>query len=303
MSRFIPTCILSFAVMLAACEAPQTRSVGAPILKQATVNGVTLRYIEQGQGVPVVFVHGAISDHRTWEAQREPTATRYRYIALDQRYFGPAPWPDDGRQFSVAAHASDLAAFVRQLRAGPVHLVGWSSGANVVLVTAVQHPELVRSLFLYEPSMSTFVTAPGDRAAVDEDAKKRFSGGIAAAQAKDNDAAVRALLDGVDGVPGTYEAYPKGPRDVTHENARTLPLAFAAPPPPSITCAQLGEIKAPTAIVRGELTPPFFRVIADTAARCIPGSRLIVEPRTRHLWPTQNPAAFNRTLLEFLAKQ
>ena len=81
-----------------------------------------------------------------------------------------------------------------------------------------------------------------------------------------------------------------------------LPLDLAAPPPPSITCAQLGAIKAPTAVVRGELTPPFFRIIADTANRCIPGSLLIVVPNTRHLWPAQEPAAFNQTLLEFLAK-
>ena len=38
------------------------------------------------------------------------------------------------------------------------HLVGWSYGADVVLVLAVQHPELVRSLFLYEPAMATFVS-------------------------------------------------------------------------------------------------------------------------------------------------
>jgi hypothetical protein len=55
-------------------------------------------------------------------------------------------------------------------------------------------------------------------------------------------------------------------------------------------------------VVRGALTAPFFRIIADTASHCIPGSRLIVVPNTRHLWPAQEPAAFNRTLLDFLAK-
>ena len=90
------------------------------------------------------------------------------------------------------------------------------------------------------------------------------------------------------------DAYPRAPRSVALENARTLPLDFAAPPPPPITCAELGTIKAPTAVVGGALTPPFFRIIADTASHCIHGSRLIVVPNTRHLWPAQEPAAFNR---------
>ena len=294
--------IIAVAIALTGCQTSETRSVGAPGLKQATVNGVTLRYLEQGTGAPVIFVHGSIADHRTWDAQRDPTARKYRYIALDQRYFGPAPWADDGKHFSVATHANDLAAFLRQLDVGPAHLVGWSYGADVVLVLAVQHPELVRSLFLYEPSMATFVTDPTDLKAVTEGGNKMFAGGIAALRAKDEVGAVRALLDGVDALPGTFDAYPRGPKGVALENARTLPLDLAAPPPPSITCAQLGAIKAPTAVVRGELTPPFFRIPADTANRCIPGSRLIVVPNTRHLWPAQEPAAFNQTLLEFLAK-
>ena len=266
------------------------------------MNGVTLRYLEQGTGAPVIFVHGSIADHRIWDTQREPTASKYHYIALDQRYFGPAPWVDDGKRFSVATHANDLAAFLHQLEAGPVHLVGWSYGADVVLVLAVQHPELVRSLFLYEPSLATFVTDPTDLKAITESGNKMFAGGIAALQAKDEAGAVRAFLDGIDALPGTFDAFPPGPKGVALENARTLPLDLAAPPPPSITCAQLGAIKAPTAVVRGQLTPPFYRIPSDTANRCIPGSLLIVVPNTRHLWPAQEPAAFSQTLLEFLAK-
>jgi pimeloyl-ACP methyl ester carboxylesterase len=294
--------IIAVTMALTGCQTTETGSVSPAVLKQATVDGATLRYLEQGTGTPVVFVHGAIADHRTWDAQRDPTARRYRYIALDQRYFGPAPWVDEGKQFSIATHANDLAEFLQQLEAGPVHLVGWSYGADVLLVLAVQHPELVRSLLLYEPALTTFVSDPTDLKAVTESANDVLAGGIAAVQAKDEAGAVRALLDGVDALPGTFDAYPRGPKGVALENARTLPLFFAAPPPPSITCAQLGAIKAPTAVVRGELTPPFFRIIADTAKRCILGSRLIVVPNTRHLWPAQDPAAFNQTLLEFLAK-
>ena len=303
MNRLVHDSIVGLAVLSAGCQLSSPHSGSVSAIKQAKVEGATLSYLEQGQGVPVVFVHGSIADHRTWDAQREPTARKYRYIAFDQRYFGPAPWPDDGKHFSVATHANDLAAFLRQLDAGPAHLVGWSYGADVVLVLAVQHPVLVRSLFLYEPSIATFVTEPADLKAVNEDGEKMSAGSNVATGAKDQVAAVRALLDSVDALPGTFDAYPPAPRSVALENARTLPLEIVAPPASPITCAQLGSIKAPTAVVRGALTRPLFRIVADTASHCIPGSRLIVVPNTRHLWPAQEPAAFNRTLLDFLAGQ
>src|SRR5678816_4002334 len=96
--------ILSATVGLLALSwgsaAAQPVSTAPPALKQASVNGVDLVYLEQGQGAPVVFVHGAFMDHRAWEAQREAVAQRHRYIALTQRYFGTAPWPDSGEKFS-----------------------------------------------------------------------------------------------------------------------------------------------------------------------------------------------------------
>ena len=44
--------------------------------------GCVLRGCKQGQGVPVPFVHGALSDHRPRGGQREAAAHQYRYVAL-----------------------------------------------------------------------------------------------------------------------------------------------------------------------------------------------------------------------------
>jgi pimeloyl-ACP methyl ester carboxylesterase len=80
-------------------------ATSSPLAKEAEVNGVRIQYLEDGSGEPVVFVHGAISDHRAWEPVRDEIARKYRFIALTQRYFGTGPWKDDGREFSVATFA------------------------------------------------------------------------------------------------------------------------------------------------------------------------------------------------------
>src|SRR5918994_7501615 len=100
-----------------ACQAPW-RTGGATQSATLLVNGQTLTFIDQGTGPPILFLHGAVADHRMWELQREALATKYRVIALTMRYFGIAPWPDSGTNFSQEAHVADAAAFIQKLRAG-----------------------------------------------------------------------------------------------------------------------------------------------------------------------------------------
>jgi pimeloyl-ACP methyl ester carboxylesterase len=275
-------------------------SVPPPTVKQVSANGVRLMYLEQGQGAPVVLVHGVLSDDRIWEGQREAVAQRYRCIVLTQRYYGISPWPDRGEKFSLATHVDDLAAFIRGLRAGPVHVVGWSYGGAIALTFAVRHPELVKSLFVYEHALITIVTDPLDAKVLGDDRKDMLAPGETAFKAGDIVKAAGLLIDGINGQSGMFDTLPATARSSTLDNARTLSLQFGAPPPPPITCEQLGQIKVPVAIAVGELTRPFYRILADTASRCIPGSRLIVIPKGRHSAPLEAPSAFNEALLGFL---
>ena len=65
----------------------------------ANVNGVALEYRENGSGEPVVMVHGALSDYRIWQVQREALGRKYRAISYSLRYQWPsAPAPPDADQ-------------------------------------------------------------------------------------------------------------------------------------------------------------------------------------------------------------
>nr|WP_156438810.1 alpha/beta hydrolase [Bradyrhizobium valentinum] len=83
--------------------------------KEARVNGLTLHYIELGQGTPVVLVHGTLEDYRTWDGQLEAFSKGYRLISYSRRYHYPNESPKDATDFSVTIHARDLAAFIKAL--------------------------------------------------------------------------------------------------------------------------------------------------------------------------------------------
>ena len=287
--------------LLAGCEDVPPRPGASPVIKKMTLNSATLTYIEQGQGAPVVFVHGAFSDYRVWEPQREAIAQRYRYIALTQRYFGTDPWPDKGEQYSFATHAADLTAFIRQLNAGRVFLVGRSYGATLSITVALQHPELVRGVLAQEPSFVRAVTDPAQQKMLGAEAAMNAPT-RAAAKAGNAAEATRLFSDWVNGQPGGFDALPPEQRAVHLDNGRTIVLHIATPAFPNVTCSDLGQMKTPLTITTGELSRPFFKILVETAHRCVPGSQVVSIPGGRHGSSSQNPAAFNDALLAFLAK-
>lgn len=273
----------------------------APPEQRMAVDGVDLPYRVQGAGETVVLVHGCCVDQRSWDPHVAALAIHYRVVTFDQRYWGPAPWPDDGRRFSVQTQIDDLATFVRGLDAGPVHLVGWSMSGASVLGMALRHPEQVRSLFLYEPSVASTITDPVEAKAAAASRTAMFGPVLPLVKAGDPALALRQMMESIDGRPGAFDALPAAFRAIQLANARTLPLMFAAPAPPRIGCEQLAALKVPARVVRGEQTQAFYRIAADATARCLGGVQAEVVPAARHLWPAQDPQAFAATVSGWLA--
>ncbi len=104
--------------------------------------GIELHYVERGTGVPVVFVHGSLSDGGYWNDQLGPfVASGYRAIAYSRRFNPPnTNIPQPG--YSAATDADDLAALIEKLQLGKVHVIGHSYGALTALFLAVKHPSL-----------------------------------------------------------------------------------------------------------------------------------------------------------------
>ena len=290
-------------VVLSSALACQAWAEDAPPLRHLRVNGVELSYVDQGTGTPVVFVHGSFSDLRIWELQRPAVAQSYRFIAYNERDHGPEPWPDAGQHYAAAAHAVDLAAFLGALQAGPVHLVAHSSGGVVATLVALEHPDLVRSLTLAEPAIGTLLAdLPEGRAPLDDRAQA-LAQARAAVNAGDAAQATKGFFEWVDNEgPGAFDRQPEAVRQMFRDNARTFPLLLAAPPPPALSCATLGGVKAPTLVIQGERTRRFFSLIDEVVVRCLPGSRVATIARATHPMFVQQPAAFNEVLVPFLAQ-
>lgn len=108
-------------------------------------NTTQLAVRQWGQGVPAVFVHGALTTgEENWEGQAPLAAEGYRLLVPDRRGYGDSP-PSQGEDF--VRDGEDVA----DLLGGGAHLVGHSYGGLAALVAADRRPEATFSLTLLEP--------------------------------------------------------------------------------------------------------------------------------------------------------
>ncbi|WP_329247659.1 alpha/beta hydrolase [Actinoallomurus sp. NBC_01490] len=106
---------------------------------------------ESGTEVPVLFVHGNLSDGSAWREQLGLLPAGLRGIAPDLRGFGGGrPEPVDATR-GVGDFRDDLVALLDDLGLGAVHLVGHSMGGGIVMDLAARHPGRVRTITLVAP--------------------------------------------------------------------------------------------------------------------------------------------------------
>ncbi len=198
-------------------------------LNHIQIAGAELSYIDVGEGEPVVFVHGALGDYRTWDQQIEPFAERYRVISYSRRYHYPNEWPEDAEgSSSVALHAEDLAELIKELGVGPVHLIGHSFGAFVALLTARDHPELVQTLTLGEPPVMSLAAETTEGATLLREFQPHHEA-VAGFATGDDEEGVRRFIDEVMGENG-FSSLPADIRAEMMQNVRSLKGAIAGEP-------------------------------------------------------------------------
>lgn len=279
-----------------------TASAADPVSKEVEINGVKMPYVEAGAGEPIVFVHGALGDPRVWTPIQGTIADERHFIAPTLRYFGTGDWPDNGEQFSEATHAEDLAAFIKVLDVGPVHLVGWSYGANIAAAVALENPPLVRGLVLFEPALSSLIKEGEAGEAARETEGKMFGPVTPAVEEGDAEGAARLLIEGVFQMPpGGFESQSQDIRAIQLENARTMPLLWAAQPW-KVTCDMLKALNKPTLIVRGAESNVYWTHVAEVMDECLPQAEVVSQPNVNHDGPVRDPAAFAAIVEGFVAK-
>lgn len=107
---------------------------------------IQLHYIEQGQGQPLILLHGNGESCDYFEHQIAYFSNNYRVIALDTRGHGKSPRGE--KPFTIAQFAEDLHGFMNEKGIEKAILLGFSDGGNIALSFVLKYPERVEKLIV-----------------------------------------------------------------------------------------------------------------------------------------------------------
>ncbi|MET0919190.1 MAG: alpha/beta fold hydrolase, partial [Burkholderiales bacterium] len=222
---------------------------------------------------PVIALHCSGAGAGQWRQLGEGLAPRHELRAPE--HYGcesTGPWSGE-HAFTLADEAARTIEIIDRSD-GQVHLVGHSYGGGVALRAAVERPNRIASLTLYEPSAFHLLRAMGARAA---DALAEILG-LAARTAEgvitgNYRGAAASFVDYWSG-RGAWAALRPSVQAALTRWMPKAPLDFRALIDEPTTVTAYTALRIPTLILRGEHAPRTTRLIAETLPTLMPAARL-----------------------------
>jgi pimeloyl-ACP methyl ester carboxylesterase len=239
------------------------------------------RYIEEGQGEPLVLLHGLFGALSNFKDLIEYFRQHYKVVVPMLPLFEL-----DLLHTSVGGLAKFVHKFLEAKDLKNVHLLGNSLGGHVALVYLLKHPERVKSLTLtgssglFENGMGDTYPKRGDYEYIRKKTEFTFY---------DPKMATQELVDEV--------------FSITNNRLKVIKIiALAKSAIRNNLGDELKNIKQPTLLVWGEndtITPPF---VAREFQKLIPNSELFFIDKCGHAPMMEVPGEFNVILHKFLKK-
>ncbi len=239
-----------------------------------------LEYDERGSGEAVALVHAGVFSGWFERLFEHPVLDGFRVIRPVRPGYGSGPPP--ARHLTVKDHADRCGVLLRELGVGRAHWVGHSSSCCIGLQLALDDPELVASLILFEPARPAGAVQRSN-------AHRYVVPALAAAAENDLSSAFDVFLRGVGG-EGYRQVLQKALGDDGVEAAVRESAYFFADELPAVAewtfaATQGGAISAPTLAVLGSRSQPWFRENVELLIGMVPGAQMVVLEGADHLAP------------------
>lgn len=268
-------------------------------IKTLEVNDYKMSYIEKGQGEPLILVHGALSDYRTWSRLLSELSENNRTIAVSLRHYYPEKWNGKGNDLSLQQHADDLAAFIQALNLGPVNLLGHSRGGAVALLTASKNPTLIRRLILADPSpLTQMLEKSPEIQALSNSRKTNLQNMMDFFNKGDTDGGLELFVNHIAG-PNAWTRTSEVRRNSLRDNAWTQ-ISILKDIETPFTCQNAAALSMPLLLITGDASAPLYGHMNAALNKCLTSSNIAIISDAGHMMFNANPTAFIFEVQDFI---
>ncbi len=254
----------------------------------------------QAGPAPVIALHCSGGGAAQWRELGNALDSRYELVAPEHYGCDSAgPWSGE-RAFTLADEAVRTIEIIDR-SACKVHLVGHSYGGGVALRAAVERPNRIASLTLYEPSAFHLLKAMGARGSVAFAEIQAIATRIGEAVITgDYRGGVSSFVDYWGG-PGAWAALRPSVQAALTRWAPKAPLDFRALIDEPTPASAYADLRFPALIMRGEHAPAPTCLIAETLPTLMPAARLVVVPGAGHMGPLTHASQVNSAIKRHIA--
>ncbi len=254
---------------------------------------------DQGSGAAVICLHSNASTSSQWRALADSLSNRYRVLAVDGYGAGKSPpWPTD-RSLRLADEVALLDP-VLHLAGERFHIVGHSYGGAVALKLATLHPDRVRSIAVYEPTLFHLVVAGGDP--LRSPAHGIWSAATDAAQCVergDNPAAAQRFIDFWMG-EGSWAAMPAARQAAVAASVQNVKGWRDALMQETFPAAALAALDIPVLLLCGDASPESSQSVARVLQTTLPRVTFVPQHGLGHMGPITHAELANPQIADFL---
>jgi len=118
-------------------------------IKSINIPDFKIVYLEGGTGEPIIMLHGFGGDKDNWLRFAKYFTPSYRVIIPDLPGFGESSKPENA-QYTIMSQVEKLNALAKELKLTDFHIIGNSMGGNIAGAFAAAHPEMVKTLGLFD---------------------------------------------------------------------------------------------------------------------------------------------------------
>lgn len=274
------------------------------LVRHAQVNGVELKYLEEGQGTLVLLLHGFPDTAHTWDRIIRLLADRgFRAVALFQRGYFPSEIPADG-DYSLRQLAEDALELVERLGASKAIFIGHDWGALAAYAAAALAPTKVAALVaLAIPPFPVQEDSPEERQVRPHNIYLARSEESAVLLEKDNFAEVDHLYALWSPHWESARRHAEGVKDALKPEGRARAAVdyYRAPLTEDDTRAFSVKLSMPALIIYGEDEPDVRKSLFRRATSAFSGPVTCQEYSKVGHWPhLEDPDRFERDLVSFI---
>lgn len=255
-------------------------------------NGISLEYLDRGEGEVLLLLHGLGSTKADWNLQVEEFSREFRIVAPDLRGHGNSSKPEERSAYGIEKCAEDMHLLLKELGINKCTVVGFSMGGAIAFEMAVNFPEQVSKMVIVNTAPDFNDLGEMGEEMVRERTKSLKTSGM--------EPLARQISEGM--FPGEDQ---KELRNTFFERARKNPVDVYYNSFTTLMEWGIGEkikkIDIPVLVIASDLdyTPISLK---ESYVEKMPAAELVVIDNSRHGVTMDQPEQFNAALLKFFRR-